>query len=70
MNTIERAIKNSPILAALTIFVLGLSVAIAAVGLMAPDLLKPSINLLLFIMCVMGVAYLIINRKGTQGNCI
>lgn len=63
MNTIERALKNSPIAAAATIFTVGVSAALAVVGIATPELWPLIAQILLAVMMCMGGCYLAINRQ-------
>ncbi|MEM7133680.1 MAG: hypothetical protein AAF702_45720 [Chloroflexota bacterium] len=65
METIVKALQNHPALAALTIFIFGLSMAFTAIGIAIPELWTLMVQVLCIIMMFMGIMYLcIINRKG------
>lgn len=65
VETIVKALQNHPALAALTIFIFGLSMAFTAIGIAIPELWTLMVQVLCIIMMFMGIMYLcIINRKG------
>lgn len=60
MKTIRKALRNSPIAAAVTLLILGLSVGFALVGIVYPDVWRLAALTLSVVMMAMGGGYFVI----------
>lgn len=66
MNTIKQALENNPLMAAITIFVFGVSCTLAVLGILVPELWSIVAQALTIIAMCLGVVYFILNRRYDQ----